>query len=449
MRQRARLVVLLVLPVAAALASSDPVSDDLDRNARLVEKYRRDNPAYYEQLRRDLRAFQSLPVEKRERLRQLDRALREQDSPTQKRLWAVLDRFIAWLDRLPEEDRRRVEEAPTREERMRVIKELREQEFVRRLPRRVRDEVEQLSGEERANKIAALREEEREVRVAWNPKGRHADAGPNPDKPVHISDLSPQAQNYVTEVLMPMLSGSERVRLRDAKGQWPLFARTLLDLAEQHPIGLPPGLKPGVSLPKQLTGDAKLAYTKLTQQGGVPGQPAPRRAQLKTVESKWPEFARELTRLARSHLIEIKVPLGPCKPDEFMPAVKAFITDELTPALTDAEKQALTKAEGVWPDYPDLIVELTRKHNLEVPMMRLPGAEKLRERVRNAAELPDLPDRTLREFFLTELSDKDRADLRQWWDDSDSRDRLRKKYFERYPNALKRLRDLDRRNMKD
>src|SRR5258708_999456 len=128
MRHPTRLVVLLVLPVAVALASSEPAGDDLDRNARLVEKYRRDYPAYYESLRRDLRAFHRLPAEKQERLRQLDRALHEQDSATQKQLWAVLDRFSAWLDRLPEENRRRVEEAPTREERLRVIKELREQE---------------------------------------------------------------------------------------------------------------------------------------------------------------------------------------------------------------------------------------------------------------------------------------------------------------------------------
>src|SRR5436305_1008066 len=128
MRHPVRLVVLLALPVAAAFASSEPDADDLDRNARLVEKYRRDDPDYYKRLRRDLRAFHRLPAEKQERLRQLDRTLHEQDSLTQRRLWAVLDRFNAWLDRMPEEDRRRVEEAPTREERLRVVKELREQE---------------------------------------------------------------------------------------------------------------------------------------------------------------------------------------------------------------------------------------------------------------------------------------------------------------------------------
>ena len=84
MRHPVRLVVVLVLPIAAGCASSEQGADDTDRNARLVEKYRRDDPAYYERLRRDLRAFHRLPADRQDRLRKLDHDLHEQDSATQR-----------------------------------------------------------------------------------------------------------------------------------------------------------------------------------------------------------------------------------------------------------------------------------------------------------------------------------------------------------------------------
>ena len=114
--------------------------------------------------RRDLRL---LPSTGREAgaLRQLDRAFREEDSATQRRLWEVLDRFSAWLDRLPDDDRRRVEEAPNREARLRVIKELREQEFVRHLPKKVRETLDQIPQEKRTDEIARFAK--RSARCGW------------------------------------------------------------------------------------------------------------------------------------------------------------------------------------------------------------------------------------------------------------------------------------------
>jgi hypothetical protein len=442
-------VLVLLLPAAAVLASAEPGSDDTERNARLVERYRRDDPAYYERLRRDLRAFYRLPAEKRERLRRLDRALQEQDSATQRRLWEVLDRFSAWLDRLPDDDRRRVEEAPTRAERLRVISELREQEFVRRLPKAVRQHLDQLSAEMRALQLARLRVEERQMRQAWDPDGRHGPRfAPAPDRPVRAADLSPEALTYLREVLTPMMSEKDKSELKAADGKWPLYARTLLDLAEKHPVVLP-GTPAGPTSVKDLrTGDwpdARAVYQRVTKGGTASTQEA---KHLRQLEGKWPDFARELTRLAHKHMLPIK-PFGPCRPDEFLPVVQAFIRDDLAPQLTAQEKVELEKAQGLWPDYPEKLRDLSRAHNLEVPMMKLPGARRLWDKVREVAELPEVPDRTLREFFVTELSEKDRAGLRLSLDDPDSRDRLRQEYFKRNPKALNRLRDLDRRKAKN
>jgi hypothetical protein len=443
MRHRARLVVLLALPVAAALASSEPGAEDLDRNARLVERYRRDDPAYYERLRRDLRAFHRLPEERQEKLRRLDRALHEQDSATQKRLWAVLDRFSAWLERLPEKDRRRVEDAPTREERLRVIKELREQEFIRRLPKRERENLEKLSGEERAAEVARLREEERQVRLAWNPDGRPDAVALNPDRPVRPADLSADARTYLKEILVPMLSEKERAELRAAEGQWPLFARTLLELAEKHPVNLPPGRTPGPISPRDLKGEARAVFNELMGPGPKGMAPAMKQG-LRQTYGKWPDFAKELTRQAAKHGHPIK-PLAACRPDEFMPPVETFIAKELLPRLNPAEQDELAKALGKWPDYPEKVLALSKKHNLDVPMMRLPGARELWDRVRSVAELPEVPDRMLREFFAAELTPKERAELRVSPDDPESRDRLRKAFFERNPKWLTRQRDIDRK----
>ena len=399
MRHPVRLVAVLVLPIAAVFASSEQGANDTESNAKLVEKYRRDDPAFYERLRHDLRAFHRLPADRQDRLRKLYRDLHSQHPDTSQNLWEVLKRFNAWLERLPEEDRRRVEEAPNRNERLRIIKELREQEFVRRLPKKVQEELDRLPAEKRAEQIAKLREEERQVRLAWNPEGRHRSGpGARSDKPVRPSDLSADAQSYLNEVLLPMLSAGEKKELKDAEGQWPLFARTLLDLSDRHPVSLPGrSTGPTSAKDKDLPSDALAVYNRLTKKGGSEGPTL--KKQLDRHRDKWPDFARELTAVAKKHGLQIQ-PFGPCRPEEFTPAVQTFIKDELTPKLTDMEKDELKNAESKWPEYPEKLLKLARDHNLDIPMMRLPGAVELREKLRSVAELPELPelpDGTLRE----------------------------------------------------
>src|SRR5436190_8918414 len=110
MRRIRLLPLLLLLPLAAALGEPAAAPDEPERNTRRLEKWRAD-PAHYERLKRDLLAFKALPPEKQERLRQLDRELREHEHERE-----VLQRFAAWFDRLGEDDRRRVEAAGTRDE---------------------------------------------------------------------------------------------------------------------------------------------------------------------------------------------------------------------------------------------------------------------------------------------------------------------------------------------
>ncbi len=100
-------------------------------------------------------------------MRLFDRELHEEDPATQQRLWEVLERYNNWVGRLPEADRLRIDEAADRTERLEVVKELREQEWVDRLPKEERDDLERMSGPMRTKRIALLRSEERQRRKEW------------------------------------------------------------------------------------------------------------------------------------------------------------------------------------------------------------------------------------------------------------------------------------------
>src|SRR6266851_4058327 len=101
----------IVAAAAPVLAVSEPTQEELQVNRRLLERWRAD-PEHYARLKRDYRAFMALPADKRDRLRELDHDLREEDASSQARLFRVLDRYTTWLDHLPDEDRARIEAAP-------------------------------------------------------------------------------------------------------------------------------------------------------------------------------------------------------------------------------------------------------------------------------------------------------------------------------------------------
>ncbi len=122
------------------LAVSDAAPDDAEHNRRLLDRYRAD-PDHYARLLRDLRAFQALPPDRQERMRQFDRELHDQDPETQNRLWEVLERYTDWVNRLPKADQKRIEQAADRNERLAIVKQLRMNDWMERLPKKDRDEL--------------------------------------------------------------------------------------------------------------------------------------------------------------------------------------------------------------------------------------------------------------------------------------------------------------------
>jgi hypothetical protein len=215
--------------------------DPLQHNRKLLEAWRKD-PEHAARLRRDLERFWGLPPEERARIRNLDRELHEEGSATQKRLWGVLERYHSWLERLPEADRKRIESARG-EERLAVVRELRERQWVQQLPAPVRNHVEGLPREKRSEEIARLREEQRLRRKEAVEKMTPV-RQPRRDKPARLSEFPQDVQTFVRDSLMRQLSAEEREQMEKTEGRWPDYPRKVLELARKHKL-----VRPGVRLP--------------------------------------------------------------------------------------------------------------------------------------------------------------------------------------------------------
>jgi hypothetical protein len=430
------LTFLVVAAPVLAFVDPSPDPDELELNRRRLEKWRAD-PEHYQRLQRDLKAFWELPAEKRGRLRQLDRSLHEADSFTQKRLWVVLERYSAWIEHLPETDRHRVEDAD-RGDRIRIIKELRDRQWVERQPLVVRKELEALAPEQRPARIAVLRKEEKERRLAWQKELRKLPK--SIERPTRLVEFSPEIQGYVKDVLRPMLSDEEKSLLALAEGgDWPQLARVLVDLSEKHPLTLPwfPSHRP--TRYNELHPEFKRAVPIADLEPRYK-----RRLQDKSVIGRWPDFAIEFTAVAREKKIELPKQLGPSRPGEFKPPLDKWVNDTLMPKLADKEKEELRRAEGRWPEYPKKLMELSRKYESDIPGMKLPGPKDFWDKAR--AALPEVPDHVLRDFVLMELSPEERAELLIPAEDPEAnRERIREAYFKKKPELLKKQRQIDSR----
>jgi hypothetical protein len=370
MRPVRRLLLLTILLAGAAPAVSlpEPTPEELEANRRLVERYRAD-PEHYARLKRELKAFAALPPERQNRLRQLDQDLHEENAANLTRLWRVLDRYATWLEHLPPAERQQVENAPDARARLAVIRGLREQEWIKRLPEVKSKEVMNTPREDRAALIAELREAERRRRQEWQ---RARDDPPWRRGPWRSqADLPPEVRTYLTGTLIPLLSPEEKKTLDDAEGQSPQFGQALLKLAENHPVGLP-GQATGPMSFQDLLKPFKQQVRKLR---------GPDKTRVDTAEGKWPDYAIAVSEVLRKNGV-LQQEMGPCHPRDFPPVVQGFIEKTLLPKLDDAEKERLHNAEGRWPDYPRLLLELSRRHNLQMPGIPLPGPREFWDRLR-------------------------------------------------------------------
>src|SRR5207253_1090487 len=120
----------LTLLLAPLLALSEPTAEELEQNRRKLQEWRR-HPEQIQQLRKEAQAFFALPDEQQNKIISLDHDLHEESSAHQARLHNVLGRYVEWLDKLDDKDRQRIKDAPDKKARLAVIKELRDQEWMK------------------------------------------------------------------------------------------------------------------------------------------------------------------------------------------------------------------------------------------------------------------------------------------------------------------------------
>jgi hypothetical protein len=173
-------VVILVVQshLRADEDKNSSLKDTPESNRRALEEKARQDPAWYERMLRDLDAFQSLPADQQERMRKLNKQLSAENAATNKKLMKVLERYVNWLEKLPEADRKFIEDASNSKERLRRIREVREKQWVQTLPKAVREEIMHAKGAERQALIKKYRQEEKKRRQEWDAAMKRGGAQP-------------------------------------------------------------------------------------------------------------------------------------------------------------------------------------------------------------------------------------------------------------------------------
>lgn len=338
------------------LAAGPMDSEDLERNARLLARWKTD-PEHYQRLQRDLRAFHQLPPEEQDRLRRLDRELHEEDPVVTARLLGVLDRYSQWLERLPEEQRQRVFAASNASERLAIIRELREQEWIQRLPKSIRESMAGLSEEQRKARLGQVHNEEERLRDEWL-------VSPNPRvpvlRPMKQQHFPLEVRTFVKSQLAPRLNSEEKSQLDQADGKWPELPRLILELSDKYM--LPP-------LPSGKVVNFQTLPAEIQAQISVKGA---KKKSLSKLQGYWPAYALLVAELLPPRDRPWPAMGASCL-DELPEKSREFVKGQLLPRLSHSEKEALAKLEKRWPEYPRALLRLARARRQVIPEMSLPG----------------------------------------------------------------------------
>lgn len=356
-----RAVLLLAFLAPAALVWAQPGADDA---AQRLERWRA-QPARLEQLRRSWRQFQLLPVERRDAIVRLDEELHRLPPSERERLTNALERYADWLARLPEADRARIAAAATKDERLALIRTLRDQQWMAKQPRAVREQWAKLQGAARDAFVRARRAEARQRKREWTIAARFwkelESRRPLPSRP---ADFPGEVRTYIQDYLKPMLNKDEKEQLAKAEGTWPGYPLTLVELADRHPQALPGPHGPRTIAELPLPLQNRLAKPKL---GAFKA--------LRSREGHWPQFAHELTRIAAKRgWAPFPHELWPWNFKGLTAPMQTFVDRTLRPVLNASEQTDLLHSEGKWPDFPLTIDRLARAHDLRPPWHTLPGA---------------------------------------------------------------------------
>ena len=129
------------------------------------------------------------------------------------------------MNRLPEADQRRIEQAADRNERLAIVKELRQNDWIARLPQADREAVAALPESQRSEKLAALRKEDRRRRQEWVDWANARRARPTHGRPARAPCLR-RRERSVADFAKYELTREDRANLHLAEA----------DPAEKHEI---------------------------------------------------------------------------------------------------------------------------------------------------------------------------------------------------------------------
>jgi hypothetical protein len=378
------------------LAVPDLFGDELlaaDRPAppRPVEP---DKPAG-KQLDQLVKVFLALPADRQEMLRLLHRRLQEMEPGRQDRSYRVLESYAAWLNRLPDRDRKAVLTAPTAEKRLEEIREVRNEQWVATLPVARRAQLKGLPRADRAELIARWKGEDGRQRDEWATARSHWDALRTGRQPWPFTDEAmkkevvafvhaayhPDDPTRCRLTTTPVVGDLARLKYAldraEKNGEWLWLGQAVYNFSKRYEM-----------LPEPAKGKPVAEIADLSPWPAIHKHYENRpkvRQRVDAAAGKWPDFAlavwEDLNR-GKFAVAASRVHLGPCRPVEFKDEVRGFLP-ELEKKLTPAERAALRAAEGKWPDYPRELVRLARAHDMSVPGAMPPGPPGMWEKTYN------------------------------------------------------------------
>ena len=343
-----------------------------------------------EYLRNQYAYFQSLKPARQAQLRKLDADFYALDKSDRDQLTHVVEKYNWWLSQLPEAERTRVIQAETSHERLQIIEEIKEREWVDSLPKSYRDQYAIATLSDRIRLVKEWREEQRLRRSEWQFTRMHWDEISQNKIPniVQGFDFRSNMQKYAIH-LEQQVPERDRDRLRFYRNQpqenreWHRYIRLLVELSDKHLVlpGPEDGPRTWDALPARIREAFEKAQPKVfsTKKKAFPKE-------LQMASSLWPDFAIAITEYASKHRIVLPETFGPVKKVELPLEVQVFMDKTLEPLLhrlshdrgdkaDNARKELarLKEAEGHWPDYPRVIVELAKAHKLAIPAWTMPG----------------------------------------------------------------------------
>jgi hypothetical protein len=356
-------LVFAALVAPPLLAVPEPSADELKANRVQLEQWRRD-PEQMARVYRNLRGFLSLSEDRRDRVLKLDQDL--QKDAQADRLVHVLERYAAWLSRLPEAERRQIENTPNINARLALVQDLRDREWMQTQPKASQDRWNALAGGAKTEFVHKLRQEDRKRREAWLISTHFWKRLQDGRPPTRWAELSGEDQVRVKEYLKPMLGTDEQKRLQAAEGQWPGYLVTVVELADHHPLALPGPDGPNTvkDLPEAIRRRLLSERIRLKSGSEIPAINIVRPGQ----KGNWKPLAQSVVVCYREYLKNDILPNELWAYNErcLLKPMRDYVA-ELNKVLTPAEKERLQKATNQWPEYPTTIQTLAKAHEMPPP----------------------------------------------------------------------------------